>query len=39
MEVDRAHTTSLGKPYSGTLRESLEQEDQEIPGGETLLIV
>jgi hypothetical protein len=31
-------TTSLGKPYSGTLRESVEEEDQEISGGETLLL-
>jgi hypothetical protein len=31
-------TTSLGKPYSVTLRESVEEEDQEIPGGETLLL-
>ena len=44
MEVDRAHTeepetTSLGKPYSGTLGggESMEEEDQEIPGVEILL--
>jgi hypothetical protein len=37
-EVDRAHTTSLGKPYSGTLKESMEEEDQKIPGGETLFL-
>jgi uncharacterized membrane protein YuzA (DUF378 family) len=27
-----------GKPYSGTLKESMEEEDQETPGGETLLL-
>jgi hypothetical protein len=37
-EMDRAHTTSLGKPYSGTLKESMEEEDQKITGGETLFL-
>jgi hypothetical protein len=32
-------TTPLGKPYSGTLRESVEEEDQEIPGEEILLLI
>jgi hypothetical protein len=32
------NTTSLGKPYSGAIRESVEEEDQEIPGRETLLL-
>jgi hypothetical protein len=32
------NTTSLGKPYSGTLGESVEEEDQEIHGGETLML-
>ena len=33
------HICTKGKPYSGTRRESMEkeEEDQEIPGGETLL--
>jgi hypothetical protein len=46
MEVDGAHTGKAetqhqwnNKLYSGTLRESMEEEDhQEIPGGETLLL-
>ena len=32
------YTCTKGKPYSGTPRESMEKEDQEIPEGETLLL-
>jgi hypothetical protein len=40
MEVDRAHTEEAETQhhYSGTIKESVEEEDQEIPGGETLLL-